>query len=286
MEKYNSKTLVYPDGQKNTVFANKSIFSSPVQKNRRKTLKERLPPKPVRGEKVYRLSYRFQGVFQVVRLRHIARPKPIASESSKARALKRAHDRLFDLVYCNDFQWFLSITFNPGKVDSYDVKAVMKKVTKWLGHLVTRRGLRYVLVPEYHKSGRIHCHLLANDGVFRLVDSGKLTMAADGEHHPIYNVQDWQYGFSTAIRIYGEPCAAACYLTKYITKQNDMIFGRYYWSSRNLVRTPEVLLYDTAYQQLDLPEVPVPQTGLRLKYFNEMRMRKDDFECSDSAFSG
>lgn len=277
MEKYNSKTKVYPDGQQNHVFCNKSVFSEPVTLKRVKTLSEKLKPKAFKSYRCCRLRLDVSTgnrVYKVKKIRHIARPKGEASEDSKEYSMKRAHDKLFDLVYCNDFKWFLSITFNPNKVDSYDVKTVMKKLNKWLEHSVFRKGLKYILVPEYHKSGRIHCHLLCNDGVFKLVDSGKFEKCKDGVKRPVYNVSDWKYGFSTAIEIYGDICACACYLTKYITKQSNMIFGRYYWSSRNLIRSPETILYDTPYQDLELPELTVPDTGLRLKYLNEMRIVK------------
>lgn len=277
MEKYNSKTKIYPDGQERHVFCNKSVFSEPVKEKRIKKLAQKLKPKPFKRYRRYWLRLDItcgNKGYRVSKIRHISKPRGEPSELSKEHALQRAHDKLFDLVYCNDFKWFLSITFNPKEVDSYDVKLVMKKVNNWLQNLVARKGLKYVLVPEYHKSGRIHCHLLCNDGVFHLVDSGKLTSCTDGRMRSVYNVKDWKYGFSTAIETYGDLCACACYLTKYITKQSNMIFGRYYWSSRNLVREPETVLHDTVYQDLDMPEFSVPKTGLKLKYLNEMRIEK------------
>lgn len=149
----------------------------------------------------------------------------------------------------------------------------MKKVNSWLHNKVYRSGLKFILIPEYHKSGRVHCHLLTND-VFQMQSSGKYSMGTDGQKHEIFNVLDWQFGFSTAIKIYGAPIHAACYLTKYITKQNQMIFGRYYWSSRNLVRSPEIQVFNTPYQALEFDEVKTSCPGLSLKYNNEMRWDK------------
>lgn len=275
MEKYNSKTKLYPDGQKNTVFASKSIFPLSVHSAKAKLfLVKALKPK----QKSFSVVSLFEfppSRFRVKKIRHISksRVKSNLSDSHREKNQKRAHDRVFDLVYCNDFKWFLSVTFNPDIVDSYDVPVVMKKVNVWLQNKVRRSGLKYILIPEYHTSGRVHCHLLTND-VFVMQSSGKYSMGTDGQKHEIFNVLDWKFGFSTAIKIYGAPIHAACYLTKYITKQNQMIFGRYYWSSRNLVRSPEIQVYNTPFQVLELDEVQTSCPGLKLKYYNEMRWDK------------
>lgn len=281
MDRFNSKMKVYPDGQKNTIFASKDIFSEPVVKIPvRKSLIQRLKPKS-RVFSSFSLSSGFLVCrrFSVRRIRHVPVPrdKSATSEASRDRVLKRAHDSLFDLVYCNpDLIWFLSITFNPDLVDSFDVPSVMVKVRVWLSNLVSRRGLKYILVPEYHKSGRIHCHLLCN-GVFDFCDSGKKAHGTDGSLHTIYNVSDWKFGFSTAIHTYGDLVHVACYITKYLTKQNEMIFGRYYWSSRNLKRKPDEILFDSDFQSLPYDSVSVPGTLLRLKYLNEMRWTSYEF---------
>lgn len=275
MDKFNAKMKVYPDGQKNTIFASRDIFSEPLKKNPvRKSLCQRLKSKSRVFSSLSLASGFLSGRrFSVRRIRHVPVPrdKSATSDASRDRALKRAHDSLFDLVYCNpDLIWFLSITFNPDLVDSFDVPSVMAKVRVWLSNLVSRRGLKYILVPEYHKSGRIHCHLLCN-GVFDFRDSGKKAHGTDGDLHTIYNVSDWKYGFSTAIHTYGDLVHVACYITKYLTKQNEMIFGRYYWSSRNLKRKPDEVLFDSDFQSLPYDSVSVPGTSLRLKYLNEMR---------------
>ncbi len=281
MDKFNSKTKLYPDGQKNTVFASKNVFSQPVEKKRAvKRLSQCLKSKGKCFSTVFLsgLPAGFSGRFFVRKIRHVPVPRVKAdtSDLSREHALKRAHDKLFDLIYCNsDLCWFLSVTFNPRKVDSYDVPTVMVKLKVWLSNLVSRRGLKYILIPEYHKSGRIHCHLLVND-VFVFRDSGKLTKGNDGQMHQVFNVMDWKFGFSTAIHTYGEPIHVACYLTKYVTKQNNMIFGRYYWSSRNLKREPDLIFFDSDFNALPFDSVCIPDSSLKLKYLNEMRWNSYD----------
>lgn len=216
-KRYNTKTRVYPNGLTKTTYCNTSIFKYPE-------------------DKIY-----FDVPSKKRKLTH-------SSNEGKHRAdnLKRAKDKLFDLVYCNDWSYFVTVTFNPDEVDSFNVRSVMKKLNKWLDNFVQRKGLKYLLVPEYHKSGRIHCHLLTND-VFELVDSGKRSGG-----RKVYNIPAWKYGFSTAVPVSGEKLRLSCYITKYITKDSKPIFGRYYWSSRNIVRDPEIVLTNTDFNSLDL----------------------------------
>ena len=127
----------------------------------------------------------------------------------------------------------------------------------------SRKGLRYVLVPEHHKDGAIHFHGLFNDAL-DAVDSG--TMSVPGRKapvcvrseahrtalerlggHTVYNLPGWGWGFSTAIELYGERDAAISYVCKYIGKEMSAgdglgdvlpskIGGRWYYSGGDLQR--------------------------------------------------
>lgn len=238
-DRYNTKIKVYPNGLTKTVYCNTAIFKYEEDKHIIDT-----PPK-----------------------KRVTTKKDDNAEK-RSDNVKRAKDKLFDLIYCNDWDYFLSITFNPEEVDSYNVKEVMQKISKWLNNCVYRRGLRYVLVPEYHKSGRIHCHALIN-GVFTFVDSGKKSHG-----RKVYNVPEWKYGFSTAVKTSGDKLRMSCYITKYITKDSKPIFGRFYWSSRNLVREPKVYLENNDFNNLDIALdfqcYEIKKAHLIFKYANEL----------------
>ncbi len=124
----------------------------------------------------------------------------------------------------------------------------MKKLGNWLNNQVDRKGLKYILVPEYHKSGRIHCHALIND-VFKLVDSSHRS-----KQKIIYNILDWRYGFSTAIELDKNIYRVANYVSKYISKGTKKIFGKYYWHSKNIRREPDTYLIDSDYESINLKE--------------------------------
>ena len=146
-----------------------------------------------------------------------------AQQESERRSRSRARQRVFDLCYCNEFDWFITLTIDPAKCDSFDYNALIRKLNVWLDNRVRRRGLRYVVVPEYHKSGRIHFHGLIND-VLPAVNSGH----KDKGGHEVYNLPDWTLGFTTAIRLYGDTAGAVRYVTKYIGKTEHIVGGRWY----------------------------------------------------------
>lgn len=154
------------------------------------------------------------------------RTNPIPSPSS----LMRSKTSITDYTLANQFDLFCTFTFNPELVDSFDVQACKDKMSKWLNN--ARRHspeLRYLIVAEKHKSGRIHFHALFKDYCGRLDDSKR-----SKNNRPILNIHGWRYGFSTAIQI-DNIDKVSSYMQKYITKDMLKIGNKKrFWTSRNL----------------------------------------------------
>lgn len=145
----------------------------------------------------------------------------------------RAKNMIYDYARSNDFEWFVTMTFDPKKVDSFNYLECSRKLSKWLNNIRTRNApdIRYLFVPELHKSGRYHFHGLMGDiGTLRLVDSGHRD---NGQI--IYNIDNYKLGFTTATKIQDKK-RTATYIGKYITKElSGHIKGKkHYWTSRNL----------------------------------------------------
>lgn len=85
--------------------------------------------------------------------------------------LKRAREKVFDIALMNNFDYFVTLTFDESKVNSFDEEEVNRVVKKWFNNMVNRHDIKYICVPEYHKSGRIHLHCLMS-GNLDFVDSG------------------------------------------------------------------------------------------------------------------
>ena len=154
-------------------------------------------------------------------------------QRSLRSSMGRTTNKVYYLARSNDWEWFFTLTFNPEVVDSFDYEACTKKLSNWF--IVMRRmcpDMKYLVVPEQHKSGRWHFHgLFAGCDALGFVDSGKKTK--DGE--VIYNVGKYRLGFSTATRV-RDPRRVTRYIGKYITKDLCAVTKgkKRYWCSRNL----------------------------------------------------
>lgn len=145
------------------------------------------------------------------------------------RARRRAAAAVRDLVLSNEFSYFVTLTLDQTKIERYDMKEITRKLNVWLDNCVRRYGLVYVLVPEHHKDGAVHFHGFFNDAL-PVVDSGH----ADGRGHSVFNLPRWTFGFSTAIKLYGEYASACAYVCKYVRKQTEKIGGRWFYSGGKL----------------------------------------------------
>ena len=94
------------------------------------------------------------------------------------------------------------------------------------------KQLKYILVPELHKSGRIHIHgLFKKCPNLKLVDSGKRKNGLI-----IYNLTNYKYGYTTVSKVQDQE-AVSVYVSKYMTKDLIKISGKNtYWCSKHLLR--------------------------------------------------
>lgn len=217
------------------------------------------------------------------------------SDRIRDDTIKRAKDKLIDILLMNDFKWWVTVTFSDKELRE-DPQLLKVKFSRWLSNMVKRYDLHYVAVPELHKKGGVHVHMLLNAD-FTFIDSG--TRLCYGYEKPIkietmkrkhiadesvksivYNIKEWKYGFSTAIEVYGDITACYMYIAKYITKGSDKIFGKYYWSSRNIQRNPEIVRgYDLmgSFAEVHSPTYVVPNCpGVSFKYLTNITFNEKE----------
>ena len=168
-----------------------------------------------------------------------------AKAEDQERSMRRARAKVRRLALANDFRWFVTLTLDPQKIDRYDAAAVVKKLGQWCSNHVKRHGLKYILVPERHKDGALHFHGFFNDAL-QAVASGHSTKAGQ----PIYNLPQWDLGFTAAIEVYGEYAGAVAYVCKYIGKQGDKPAGRWYYSGGDLCE-PDISYADIEVRDLE-----------------------------------
>ncbi len=171
-----------------------------------------------------------------------------------SRSAYRSRQALYDICRCNDFLYFVTWTFNKVKVDRLNDEKVKRKFTQFQNYLRKKfPHMYYVAVPEYHKDGGLHFHLLIG-GI--TMDELKAIPARyekrKGRHKKgdlifkngkqIFNVERWKLGYST-LSIIENAEASKHYICKYISKQHydERFFGkRRYYVSMNIKR-PEII---------------------------------------------
>ena len=162
------------------------------------------------------------------------------------RSMNRSKNNLMDILKSNEFNFFVTLTFDKTKIDRLDDNKTRKAFTQWANN-ITRNlpNLIYVAVPEYHKKGGLHFHLLIGGATAEdlgLEDSGKRVKSGRCKGQIIFNVSKWnRKGFSTATEIL-DINAVKFYLSKYLTKSK--VDPRFYnkkrfYVSRN-IKLPQV----------------------------------------------
>ncbi len=232
---YNAKTKMYPDGTDETKICNRRIYKDPNYESRDYKPSNRPTKYNTNGE----------------------------SRTNNANAVRV---KVFDMARINNFKYFVTLTFDPKKVESrYDDKEIKKNLKIWLKNASARKDLVYLLIPERHKDGAIHCHALMS-GNLSFIDSGLV----NDYGMPIYNIADWKYGFSTAFEIVDDNGQQAFikYVSKYITKDCKKIFGNYYLAGgKGLKRDVPFRLDNIDYLSVDADEyiVSLPEWDLKFK---------------------
>ena len=186
-------------------------------------------------------------------------------ERALAESRRRAAAKVRDIALCNNFEFMFTWTLNPKLIDRYDADIVHKKVRAFLSNAVQRKGFEYVAVPELHDldkcGGRaIHLHGLCKLGAVKIerAVSPKGKPLTDKAGRPIYNILDWKWGFSTCVPLDFGYEKAVNYITKYITKDEQKVFGKWYLSSRGLKKRPDIF-----------PLEPIPY----LEFRNETKLK-------------
>lgn len=165
--------------------------------------------------------------------------KKLVEEENRKRHIYQVRTKIKDYILNNNFDMFWTLTFDPKICDeAIEDEYRYEEMRKWL-HKMRMKNKRkgnayfnYIAIPERHKSGQIHWHMVSGGLDVNLVDSGKTY-----QKQKIYNCSDWNHGF-TSVQKMRSKSKVSSYVTKYITK--DLIYSpvrknkRKYWSSKGL----------------------------------------------------
>lgn len=153
---------------------------------------------------------------------------------SQTVSQNRTINNIYEITRSNMWEYFITLTFNPQKIDRFNYEECTKALSGWLKNIKNNYApdLKYILVPELHKDGAYHFHgLIANCGKMSFIDSGHKTKTKQ----TIYNIENYKLGFTTATKV-NDTSKASNYITKYITKELCATTKgkKRYWASKNL----------------------------------------------------
>lgn len=175
---------------------------------------------------------------------------PSDSMSFSTNARFSARSRLIETIKANDdFKYFFTGTFNPKKWNVYNFSELHSKFTRFL----RRRGIKYILIPEPHKSGAIHFHGLFNESIEPYLKEFDLSQKlptkitdAIKQDRDVYNFPDYakMFGWVSIEKIRNFE-ATAVYVSKYVSKSFDnntrFSYRRYFCSTG--LKKPEFVPY-------------------------------------------
>lgn len=192
-----------------------------------------------------------------------------AQEERTRRQVYAIRRRIKGYALSNSFQWFVTLTFNPEQVNSSDYDTAKNTLLKWCRRMRDGYGrFGYLMIPELHKSGAVHFHGLLDNIPASFVEAANPKTGEPVIRHgrQVYNLADWEYGFSDCEEI-ESPERAASYITKYVTTalltDKKMYNKKRYFNSQGLAR-PAVAFGMSDNTDLDgfTPNFGVIETGM------------------------
>lgn len=203
-------------------------------------------------------------------------------------AKSRARARIFELAFCNEWQWFFTGTLNSQKYDRTNLTKFHKDFTQWLYNYGRNRHIGkidFLLIPELHKDGKSwHMHgLLRGLPVeclhqFRIGDiMGKGLADKVQAGDVVYNWRAYEnkFGFCDLEPVKDSE-AVSKYCCKYITKSLQHSVkesgAHLYYHSRGLSRS-EVVAIGTFTGSLPVPEYSNDYCSVSWLPYNEENLQ-------------
>lgn len=169
----------------------------------------------------------------------------IYNEECERVALRRAKRMLVDLVMCNDFDYFGTITLDEEKVG--DLITYPQKMKDWITSVFSNYrecyapDFRYILIAEYgKKTQRLHFHFICK-GI------RKEDLFYNSHRKLDWHLTSDRFGFTQIARIKGtnlDRVRVARYCAKYLSKDALKICKHRYFASKDLKRPERTVSED------------------------------------------
>lgn len=164
--------------------------------------------------------------------------KGSVNDEKLEESIIRTRSKIFELVFCNPWELFITLTIDGSKYDRYNLKRYHKDLSQWLRDYNKKYAIKikYLLIPEMHEDGAWHMH--------------GFLMGLPIEHLE-YNENgylDWfaykeKFGYCSIDKIRNHE-AVSKYVTKYISKNLadcvKELNAHMYYASQGLKRAVEI----------------------------------------------
>jgi hypothetical protein len=202
---------------------------------------------------------------------------PCANDEKLAANISRAKGEIEELVACNPWEYFITLTLDPQKYDRHDLNKFRSDFARFIRHYNEGRNpekqvlkVQYLLIPEQHKDGAWHMH-----GFIMGLPLHHFRAFTLGEKLPNYirskllrgqSVYEWEpyrakFGFCDFEPVRDLP-KCANYVKKYITKDLSRcvsaLGAHLYYGSQHL-RRAELLAH--GYWQSDCIDLDARFSG-------------------------
>lgn len=156
-------------------------------------------------------------------------PRGTLNESKLSQSIARTKNSIFELAFCNEWDYFFTATLDPKKYPRDDLKKFRKELTEFIRNQNKKHktNIKYLLIPELHKDGKSwHMHgflsgLPPEEVIpFRIGDKMGKAIAEkikNGEEVFSWNKYQKKFGFCDLEKIKNAECVSK-YVMKYITK--------------------------------------------------------------------
>lgn len=183
--------------------------------------------------------------------KEIKQPKGTAYDEKLEASLSRTKRTIYELAFCNPWQWFFTATLDPKKYDRTNLDKFHKDLTQFIRDQRKKYGnpIDFLLIPELHSDGRSwHMHGFLS-GLpqehlrrFHLGDTmgkGLADKVMRGDEVYSWEAYAKKFGFCDLEPIRNHE-AVSKYVTKYISKElsNSVtkLNAHQYYCSRGLKR--------------------------------------------------
>lgn len=214
----------------------------------------------------------------------VEREEEVYNHNIEAISINRTRQTVEDICLCNEFEWFVTFTFDPKRYNNAKLSCAKSYMTTWLHNAKARHSpnLQYLVIPEPHKSGAWHFHALLSHF------EGHMTPTKHSSNgRPVYNVKNWMFGFSTAVKIddNGQE-AVSRYVRKYITKEmlsKDYRIGmgkRRFLASCGLMRPEKHTDYDISFLRKNIPHTFFPKKDVEVYTISKAELAANNLPTS------